>query len=181
MVTTDKAASIDLGPDEKVAQVMVYTDDVLFWGDVVVKAIIRVSTWLRTNAVPDRIRLLNAKAILTTAGSNPRPTSYNEVLIPVAQIRAFHLMPPAIDPLDYDVTEPNRKMEPINALVGTFQVKGDLRLSTSSTLQKFLEITRENFTALYDAEITNLLIPTFGPLKVPYILVRQDTTVFATR
>lgn len=90
-------------------------------------------------------------------------------------------MPPAKDPLDYDATEPNRKMEPVNALVSTFLVKGSLRLSTSSSLHKFLEITRENFTALYDAEVTNLLIPSFGPLTVPYILVRQESTVFATR
>jgi len=181
MVTTDKAAPANLAPDEKIAQVMLYTDNALYWGDVVVKSIIRVSTWLRTNTIPDRIAIHNAKTILTSSGANPKPTSYNELLVAVTQIRAFHLMPPAKDPIDFDATEPNRKMEPVNALVGSFLVKGNLRISTSSSLNKFLEITRENFTALYDAEVTNLLIPSFGPLSIPYILVRQETTVFTTR
>lgn len=83
MVTTDKAAPANLAPDEKVARVMLYTDNALYWGDVVVKSIIRVSTWLRTNAIPDRITIQNAKTIMTSSGSSPKPTSYNEALVAV--------------------------------------------------------------------------------------------------
>ena len=177
----DKPPAYTLAADEKSAQVMIYTLNTLFWGDVVVKTVIRVSTWLRTNTVPDWISLYNAGSIITTSGTAPRTTSFAEVAVPIQQIIAFHLLPPATDPLDYDASEPNRRMEPVNALIGTFQVKGLLRINSSSNLRRYLEVTRENYTPIYDAEITNLILPAFGPLKVPYILIRQVSAVFTTR
>lgn len=169
-----------LGPDDKVAPVMIYTATSLYWGDAIVKSVIRVSTWLRTNAVPDRICLYNAKGIITTI-HNAHPTSYTELHIAVSQIYAFHLMPPAKDPVDFDPTEPNRKMEPINALFGTFSVKGNLRLSAVTNLQKYLEVARETFTSIYDVEITNLALPSMGVISIPFMLVRQEPSVFTHR
>jgi len=177
----DKPPAYTLAADEKSAHVMIYTSNSLFWGEVVVKAVIRVSTWLRTNAVPDWIPLYNAGSIITTSGTAPHTNSYTELAVPVPQIIAYHLLPPAADPLDYDSTEPNRRMEPINALVGTFQVKGMLRINASSTLNRYLEVTRETYTPVYDAEITNLVLPAFGPVKVPFILIRQMAAVFTER
>ncbi len=177
----DKPPAYILAADEKAAQVMIYTMNALFWGETVVKTIIRVSTWLRTNSVPDWIPLYNAGSIVTTSGTAPRTISFIEVDVPVNQIIGFHLLPPAADPVDYDATEPNRRMEPVNALIGTFQVKGSLRINASVTLRHYLEVTRENFTTLYDAEITNLILPAFGPVKVPYILIRQAAAIFTTR
>ncbi len=177
----DKPAAYTLADDEKSAQVMIYTANALFWGEVVVKAIIRVSTWLRTNSVPDWISLYNAGSIVTTSGTAPRTMHFDEVDVALQQIIGYHLLPPAADPLDYDPTEPNRRMEPINALIGTFQVKGHLRINASASLKRYLEVTRENFTTLYDAEITNLILPAFGPVKVPYILIRQMAATFTTR
>ena len=173
MTAASAPLSYSVGSDEKVAQVMAYTPTALIWGEVVVKEMIRVSTWLRTNAAPDRVTLYNAKSLVTTSANTSRPTSYPEVNIPVPQILAWHLAPPAKDPIDYDPTEPNRHMEPVNALLSTFQVKGSLRLSSNSNLKKYLEVTREAYTGLYDAEITNLLISNIGPIMVPYILIRQ--------
>ncbi len=177
----DKPSAYTLEADEKSAQVMIYTLNALFWGETVMKAIIRASTWLRTNSVPDWIPLYNAGSIVTTSGTPPRTVSFTEIAVPVIQIIAYHLLPPAADPLDYDATEPNRRMEPVSALIGTFQVKGLLRINASATLRRYLEVTRENYTPLYDAEITNLILPAFGPIKVPYILIRQTAAVFTTR
>jgi hypothetical protein len=182
MAAQQTTPSIPLSPDEKSAQVMIYTPANVYWGSVVVKQMIRVSTWLRTNTVPDRIHLLHAKALVTSGGAASRaPLSFAELHVPLGQILAFHLIPPAQDPLDFDATEPNRKMEPVNALVGSFYIKGSIRISSSGTLKKFLEVNRESFTALYDAEISNLATPAMGALAVPFVLVRQDTTVFTTR
>jgi hypothetical protein len=177
----DKPAAYILADDEKSAQVMIYTPTSLFWGEVVLKTIIRVSTWLRTNSVPDWISLYNAGSIITTSGTAPRTMHFVEMAVPVQQIIGYHLLPPAVDALDYDPSEPNRRMEPVNALIGTFQVKGLLRINASATLKRFLEVTRENYTPLYDAEITNLILPAFGPVKVPYILIRQVAANFTTR
>ncbi len=181
MATATQPVTHHVGPDEKAVQVMAYTASSLFWGEVVVKDMIRVSTWLRTNAAPDRITIYNAKSLVTLSPNAVRPASYPEVNIPVPQILAFHIAPPGKDPIDYDPTEPNRQMLPVNALFSTFIVKGSLRLSTNADLKKYLEVTHEAYTALYDAEITNMLIPNFGPVVVPYVQVRQELTTFTLR
>uniref|UniRef100_A0A7C4PGZ5 Uncharacterized protein n=1 Tax=Anaerolinea thermolimosa TaxID=229919 RepID=A0A7C4PGZ5_9CHLR len=181
MTSATQGVVIPKGQDEKSEKIMVYTSTSLYWGEVVVKEVIRVSTWLRTNAAPDRITLYNASGIITTTAVNAKPFHYGELNIPVSQIHAYHLMPPARDPIDFDPTEPNRRMESVTALVSTFMFKGSLRLSANADLKKYLEVTRESFTAIYDAEITNGVIPSLGPISVPFVLVRQDTTTFAKR
>jgi hypothetical protein len=181
MASPTQPPTINLAPDEKTAQVMIYTPSSLFWGDIIVKNMVRVSTWLRTNTVPDRICLLNAKMLVTTTGGPPHPVNFPELHISVTQIQAFHLLPPAKDPPDFDPTEPNRKMEPANALIGSFLFKGFLRISTNVDLKRFLEVTREAYTAVYDTEITNQIIPGLGPITVPFVLVRQETAVFTNR
>ncbi|MBI4928635.1 MAG: hypothetical protein HY835_12775 [Anaerolineae bacterium] len=173
------ANPIPVGPDEKSTSVMVYTNSSLYWGEVVTKNMIRVSTWLRTNAAPDRIALHRARSLITTSAQLIKPITYTEVNLSISQVLAFHIAPPGKDPVDFDPTEMNRKMEPVTCQVGSFLIKGKIRMATSADLRKYLEIAREAYTALYDAEITNILLPTIGPIQTPYVLVRQDQTVFA--
>ena len=107
--------------------------------------------------------------------------SFPEIHVHNTQILALHLLPPEKDPPDYDPTEPNRVMVPIAAIVGTFRMDGHMRMAAVSNLKKYLEVTRENFTAFYDAEIYNSTVPALGVMRVPYVLVRQNTTMFAYR
>src|SRR5512133_3320665 len=107
--------------DEKVAQVMIYTVNALYWGEVVVKSIVRVSTWLRTNTAPDRVAVYNAKAMYTGISTPQRPLQFAELHVSTTQILGFHLVPPAKDPPDYDPTEPNRRMVPVTALMSNFR------------------------------------------------------------
>ena len=72
-------------------------------------------------------------------------------------------------------------MEPVTTLVGGYMIKGHIRLSDSANLAKFLEVTRENFTALYDCEVNNLSIPSMGAIAVPYLIIRQESAVFTSR
>ena len=60
MTDEKKQPLYTLGEYDKVAQVMVYTASSMYWGEVVVKSAVRVSTWLRTNTAPDWICLYNA-------------------------------------------------------------------------------------------------------------------------
>ncbi|MGD0003206.1 MAG: hypothetical protein ABSE06_03135 [Anaerolineaceae bacterium] len=170
-----------LAPDEKMNQVMIYTANSLLWGDLVVKSLIRVSTWLRTSAVADWLTLYNANLLVTNQGAAVKPVSFTEIHVPVTQIIAIHLIPPAQDPIDFDPTELNRRMEPVNAIFGSFMAKANLRISTNATLKKFIELNHEIFTGLYDIEVTSLTLQNFGTVKVPYILLRQATTVFTSR
>lgn len=181
MPDNDLSQRYTLAPDDKIHTVMAYTSTNLFWGDIVVKELIRVSTWLRTNMAPDSVRIFNAKSLVSIGTAGAKPLTYPEVHINVAQIQMFHLMPPAKDPLDYDASEPNRKLEPVTVLNGPFRIDGFLRLAGSSDLAKYIEITREQFSAVYDAEVTNLMLPGMGVIRVPYLLVRQATSVFAAR
>jgi len=180
MALPAKLPSYRLAPDEKMNQVMIYTANALLWGDLVVKSIIRVSTWLRMSDVSDWLTLYNANLLITNQAA-AKPVNFTEIHLPVTQINAIHLIPPAQDPIDFDPTELNRRMEPVNAIIGSFLVKGNLRISTNATLKKFIELTHETFTSLYDVEVTSLTLQNLGSVKVPYILVRQATVVFTAR
>lgn len=169
-----------LAADDKVAAIMLYTANALIWGEVVVKQAIRVSTWLRTNAAPDKLVLYGAKLLLTTSMGAVQPASFREMIVPTPAVGAYHLIPPACDPVDYDATEPNRIMVPVAVLIGSSRVNGKMRMTQQSNLQKYLDVTHESFTSIYDAEISNALLPSLGTLKVPYLQVRQETCIFAT-
>ncbi|MCA1953551.1 MAG: hypothetical protein LDL12_00210 [Anaerolinea sp.] len=167
-----------LTDEQKSASFMAYTTTALYWGEVVVRNSIRVSTWLRTNAAPETITIYNAKVINITANGTPNPMKFTEVHVPNASILAYHLIPPDKDPLDYDPTEPHRVMDPVTAIIGTFRIDGKMRMSTRSTLKKYIEVTRELFTTLYDAEISNPVMPALTKMKVDMVMVRQATCVF---
>ena len=113
-----------LQSDEKSSTVFVYTASMLARGDVILRGNVRVSIWLRTQGVPNFIQLYNAQ-MLQLAGLPPKSYAKSEAFIPTQQVLGFHLAPPASDPVDYDASEANRKMEPVHVLMGSFELKGN--------------------------------------------------------
>ncbi len=174
---------IAIKADEKSAPVMFYLPHAVVWGNVVVKQAIRVSTWLRTNAAPDLIALYSARLVLTTPppGSQIKPMTFSEMFIRAGEVLAYHLIPPASDPLDYDPTEPNRHMDPVTAVIGNFRMDGLIRLAGQTGLAHQLDLNREVFTTLYDVSITYPTLPALGVVSVPYLLIRQAAAAFAQR
>ncbi len=169
----------DIEADEKAIQMMVYIPFGIYWGTAIVKQGVRLSTWLRGQAAPDYIRLVDAKGLVTTAGGQPNPSAYQETNIPSDYVMAYHMLPPAVDPVDYDPSEPNRIMAPVTMSIGTFICKGQIRMSTLITLDKFLNFTHEEFTPVYTAEIYCPIMSSLGTLKVPYLQVRKNHTIFS--
>lgn len=167
--------------DEKVVPVMIYTSNYLYLGDVIVKNIVRVNTWLRTNMAPDIIHLHRVNCLQTLTGDTSKSLFFPEVYIPSIQVNAFHIMPPNKEPLDYDPNEPNRRMEPMTALIGPFRMDGNVRIAAKSDLSKFIELAHETFSALYDVEISLPGMQSFRTIRVPFVLARQNTTIFASR
>jgi hypothetical protein len=167
-----------LTADDKAAGIMVYTASGLSWGIAVVKNQIRVSTWLRTNSAPEIICLYNARSLSISGGSQPKVLSFRELYIPITQIIAYHLRPPAADPLDFDPTEPNRKMEPVSVIVGHFKFDGSMRIASRISLATHLEISRENFLPLYDVEVSCPSMPALTPIKVAYVLIRNQFAAY---
>lgn len=181
MTTSEARTVITPASDEKLTQIMVYMPLGLYWGDVIVKEVIRVSTWLRTSSAPDIVTLHNANWLPMRPSGENKPLRFPDLHLPTSQIMAYHLMPPAKDPLDYDATEPNRKMEPVSVLVGSFRMDGLLRMASITDLSRYLTVNRELFTAIYDAEICNPIFQAVGLIRVPFVLVRQSTSIFANR
>jgi hypothetical protein len=168
-------------PDEKVTPVTLYTITALAIGKLVTKEQIRVSTWLRTDMAPVYLSLHEARVLSLSGSDKGTSLAFPELHISTAQTLAFHLLPPASDPLDYNPGEPHRKMEPVSIIAGFFRFDGFMRMSTYSTVGQYLDVTKENFTPVYDVEVSNLAIPSLKPMRVPYALVRQKKALFAAR
>jgi len=165
--------------DEKVSKVMVYTSSLLCWGEVVTKDMIRVSTWLRTNAAPDYLTLFQARVLQVHQSSAQKPVLHKELHIPANQILSIHLIPPAQDPPDYDPKDCIRRLVPVTVLVGAFQMDGDLLIAQKSDINKFLEITKETYTSLYNVELTYPLATSAGKLKVPFLIFRLSEALIS--
>ncbi|RPI25599.1 MAG: hypothetical protein EHM70_19890 [Chloroflexota bacterium] len=177
MTATEKPKSYTLEFEEKTTPVMVYMASGMVWGEVVHKEMVRVSFWLRAPIPPQIITVYDSQMLYTT-GNNP-PSTFSELHVPVSEILALHILPPAHEPLDYDEMEPNRKMEPVTALAGAFRFDGKLRMATSSTVKKFLDVVKENYTSLYDVHASQPLRPNLKPLHVPFVLLRRETCIFS--
>ncbi len=169
-----------LAQDDKVTLVMVYMLNGLARGEVVTKQAVRVSTWLRTQMSPQYLSLYNTQVLIQGAGAM-HPSSFSEYYLHVSQLLAFHIVPPAEDPMDYDLSEPNRKMEPVTALVGSFRFNGHIRMATSANIGKYLDTAREIFISLYDTDISNPSIPSMGNIHAPLVLVRLNSISLSTR
>jgi hypothetical protein len=160
----------DLSPDDKSTLVMVYTQTMLVRGEVVTKQAVRVSTWLRTQGVPEYIHLLKP-TVLHFGSGGLKTQTHAEIFVPVSTVIAFHLVPPVTEELDYAADEMNRLMVPITALPGTFQFKGFLRISAVASLSTSIELVHSDWSSIYDVEITNPSMPQMQPIHVPMVLM----------
>ncbi|MBI9047820.1 MAG: hypothetical protein JEZ00_00255 [Anaerolineaceae bacterium] len=179
-MTDNTSKDYTLSADEKSGSIIVYLDQAIIIGEVVLKESIRfISTWLRTNAAPESVYLRKAKMIYIAVDSKPKSMTFDEMFVTTTDILAYHIMPPATEPLDFDAEEPNRRMVPISALLGKFRIDGKTRMSQQVDLKKALEISREEFKSIYDASIYCPVMPALGIVTVPMVLVRQAKTIFA--
>jgi hypothetical protein len=181
-VTGDNAASqpYKLEVGDKVTPIMAYTDSALILGDVITREAMRVSTWLRTQAIPQYLVIHNA-SLVRFGGGQPRPVKFNELLLPTNEVSAYHITPPGSNPLDYDPKESMRKMEPATVLVGWFRFEGFLRMSTITNLERFLDSSKEVFTSVYDVTISQSAVQGMNPIRVPFVLGRGGRALFAPR
>ena len=128
-----------LRPDEKTTPVMVYTQHSVIRGEVVTKqSVIRINIWLRTEGDRADLHILKPQVLLF-GGTPAKSLSYSEIYFPTSEAIAFHTLPPTDEPMDYDANEANRAMQPIDLLVGTFVIKGKIRISTQTDIGTSLE------------------------------------------
>ncbi len=168
-----------LRPDERTTPVMLYTQESVVRGEVVTKeSVHRVNIWLRTDGAPKYMHLLKPQ-VLVFGGSPVKPLAYSEIYFPTSQLIAFHTLPPVNEPLDYEETEANRMMQPVDVLVGTFVMKGKIRISTQTEVGTSLEVARVSWMSLYDAVITNPYLPQMPPMNIPMVLINPTHAAYA--
>lgn len=167
-----------LRPDEKTSLVMLYSMDSVVRGEAVVRQnVARVNIWLRTDGAPRYIHILKAQ-VLVFGGSPVKSLSYSELYFPTSDVIAFHTLPPTDEPLDYDPNEADRRMEPVDLLVGTFLMKGQIRISTHTEVDNTLESARVSWMSVYDVSIANPYLPQMPTLQVPMVLVNPSHLAF---
>jgi hypothetical protein len=167
-----------LRPDEKTSLVMLYTMHSVVRGEAVIKQNVpRVNIWLRTDGVPRYIHILKPQ-VLVFGGGAAKTLSYPELYFPTLQIIAFHTLPPVEEPLDYDPSEADRRMETVDLLVGTFVMKGKIRISTHTEVDTTLESARVSWMSIYEASITNPYLSQMAALQVPMVLVNPSHVAF---
>ena len=166
-----------LGPEEKTTLVMAYTPGMLVRGEVVTNQAVRVNIWLRTESAPTYLHIYKAQVIVFGGGA-PKSLSYAEILVPIHDMIGFHTVPPTNETLDYDPNEPNRTMEPVSVLMGTFTMKGKMRKSAQTDLVKSIELAKANWVSFYDVEISNPALPQLH-MTVPMMLMTPSRISFA--
>lgn len=168
-----------LRPDEKTTPVMFYTHQTVVRGEVVTKqSVLRINIWLRTEGAPKYMHVLKPQ-ILVFGGAPVKAVSYSEIYFPTSEIIAFHTLPPTDETLDYDPSEANRAMEAVDVLVGTFVMKGKIRVSTQTEIATSLEVARVSWMSVYDVSISNPYLPQMAGLHTPMMLVNPVHVAFA--
>lgn len=167
-----------LRPDEKTTPAMLYTRHSVVRGEVVTKQnVSRINIWLRTDGAPRYIHVLKPQ-VLVFGGSPAKALSYSEFYLPTSEVIAFHTLPPVDEPLDYDPEEANRTMEVVDLLVGTFVMKGKIRISAQTEVSISLEVARVSWLSIYDVWISNPYLPQMQALQVPMVLVNPTHVAF---
>jgi hypothetical protein len=157
---------------------MLYTQETVVRGEVITKeSVHRVNIWLRTDGAPKYMHLLKAQ-VLVFGGSPIKALTYSEIYYPTAQVIAFHTLPPTAEPLDYDSGEANRMMEPVDVLVGSFVMKGKIRISTQTEVGVSLESARVSWMSLYEVSITNPYLPQMPAIQAPMVLVNPNHVAY---
>jgi hypothetical protein len=169
-----------LEPDDKVTPMMVYTNTSMTKGEFISKEVVRVGTWLRTVSGISYISLFRAQS-MTSTGTTAQVASFSELHIPINQLVGYHILPPAQEPLDYDPTEPHRKMESLILTFGPFRALCKLRIGETSSLSTHLKTSREAYMSIYEVEVSNPSIPNMAAIKAPMMLVQPSLVTFAIK
>ena len=164
------SAMYTLAPDEKATTVLVYTFHSLVRGDLVTKQSARVSIWPRMQAQVYYTHI-HKPQVLFFGGTQMKALAYEEMHIPISEILVFHIAPPAQEPLDYDPNEANRTMADVNLMLGSFLLKGKVRISTHTDFANSIEVAHSGWLSVYDVEIANPFVQQWPVIQTAMLLV----------
>ena len=87
---------------------------------------------------------------------------------------------PLLRPSDLKPSRPDWQVECL-LNPGAFRFDGSIRMSTQTDLERYLDVTKETFTSMYDLQVSPISTLAMKPFHVPYILFRRDMVSFAGR
>ena len=170
-----------LEPDDKVTPVMAYTLTGMARGEMVSKEAIRVGTWLRSVAGIPYFSLYRAQTMTSTGSGTPQVAAFTELHIPINQVVAYHILPPATEPLDYDPSEMHRRWEAMVISFGPFRAVGKMRLGENTSLATHLKTSRETYMSFYEVEVSMPSVPNMNAIKTPFLMLQPGLVTFAIK
>jgi hypothetical protein len=156
--------------DEKATQVMVGTPDMLVWGDLISKEHLRLVGFMNTLA-EDFVPLHDVKILFLAPTQQTAPVSKATALIKLEEILFFNVMADT-EPIPEE-TE-NRRLEPLGAILGSFQIEGSILKSPIATLDRLLLVSKDEYMPIYKATISHIAKPWLGTFTATTVQVRRD-------
>jgi hypothetical protein len=149
---------------------MIGTSDLLIWGDLVTKEQIRVDAFLITLAEAF-VPLYDAKVLPLAPVEQKAPLDSKVVYIKLEEILVFY---PMTDQQPLPEETEVRRFEPVEAIVGSFQIEGAVLKSPIAELQNLLLVGKESYMTLYKAKIRHLAKPWLRTFSSNAVQVRRD-------
>lgn len=179
MAVNTQSQTIELKQTEVTTPMMFYTPTGLIWGDIVHHESILATRILTGITIPEYITVYDAHIMFAQVNHIAKPVKRKEVYLPAKQINMYHLTPPQEDQIDYDPTEPNRVMSPVNIFVPPFSVKGNMRISEITTVKSTLEVLKSDFITFYNLEITHTNNPNMKPIRPNMAFIRSKEALYS--
>jgi hypothetical protein len=149
---------------------MMGTPDLLLWGDLVTKEHVTVVGFLNTLA-EDFVPVRDAKVLFLAPTQQAAPLERSIVYVKLEEILVFFSMGEQAElPEETEV----RRYEPIEAIIGPFQVEGEILKSPIATLQNLLLVSKEAYMPFYKATIRHVGKPWLGNFSASMVQVRFD-------
>jgi hypothetical protein len=167
------AQSYTLAPDEKATQVMIGTADTLMWGDLVTKEQVRMSAYLNTLA-EDYVLLHNAKILFLAPQEQAPPVERSMVHIRQEEILVFFVMHDD-EPLPEETQ--TRKYEPVEALIGSYQIGGSILKAPISSVQNMLLVSKASYLPFYNATVRHVAKAWLGSFSSSLVHVRCERLI----
>jgi hypothetical protein len=160
----------ELAPDQKATQVMIGTHDMLLWGDLITKQQTRMGAFLSTLA-EDFVPLHDVRILHLAPTQQIAPLQRASAYVKLEEILLFYLMSEEV-PLPEETEV--RRFEPVEAIVGPFQIEGLLLKSPISTVLNLLLVLKDDYIPLYQATIRHVAKPWLGVFSTTMVQVRRQ-------
>jgi hypothetical protein len=171
------AKPYELKSDEKATQVMIGTHETLLWGDLVTKEHARIGAFLSTLA-EDFVPLHDARILFLTPTQQMPPLQRTIVYIKLEEILFFYLMTEDVPlPEESEV----RRFEPIELIIGSFQVEAQILKSPVAKMQNLLLVTKDSYMPFYQATIRHVAKPWLGVFSTSMVQIRRQNMALTLR